>query len=142
MSDINLAVKKAVQETIDDWAKLPKSTQEFFIDYGVKQLYQDSHVSGKTLDEKLAMLAKKVDKAWDGELDIRESGGGDPIAVELTKLAHVTVKKHIESKLGLKVADVSKGDYRELMRKARANEKLIAQAKANVAALAEADVEL
>jgi hypothetical protein len=130
-------------ETID-FAALPIASQEFVVNYGLKQLLADSHVSGKTLEEKEGLLDKKLDKLFEGTLAIRSSGprDGDPVAKELTKLATAKVHAHIKTKLKLKVADVDKEDMAALMAKARAMPALIAQAEANVAALAGIEVEL
>lgn len=127
-----------------DWDALPAASKSFVINYGLKQLLADSHVSGKTADEKLGLLDKKLDKLLEGTLSIRSGGTreGDPVAKELTKLATAKVMNHITKKLGKKVKDISKEDMAALMAKARALPALIEQAKANVEALNELDVEL
>lgn len=125
-----------------NWSYLPKASQDFVINYGLKQLLADSHVAGKTPEEKSGLLDKKLDKLRNGTLSVRESSGreGDPVARELTKLATIAVHKHITEKLGHKVKDVSKEDMATLMTKARANPARQALAKANVEA--EAAIEL
>lgn len=122
-----------------DFDQLPDSSQEFVIDYGLKQLLADSIVSGTTDDERHALLEKKFQKLLDGTLAIRTSSERDPFGKELTRLANIAVDNHITKKLGLKLKDVSKEDRATLMARARANEKRIAEAKANVAAQAETD---
>lgn len=126
-----------------DWDALPQASKDFVVHYGLKQLLADSHVSGKSADEKEGLLNKKLDKLLEGTLAIRDGGTrtGDPVARELTKLATAKVDAHITKKLGKKVKDVSKTDYATLMAKARALPALQEQAKANVEAAAEIEVE-
>ncbi len=123
---------------------LPETSRAFAMAYGLRQLLADSHVSGKTPDEKQGLLDKKLDKLFEGTLHVRSGGTreGDPVARELTKLATAKVHKHITVKLGKKVKDVSADDMKTLMAKARALPALIEMAKANVAALAEDNTEL
>lgn len=125
-----------------DYDALPAKSKEFIINYGLKQLLADSHVSGKTNDEKAGLLDKKLDKLFEGTLDIRESTReGDPVAREVTKLATVRTEAHFK-KLGHKIKDVSKEDFRIILNKFRAHPKLIAIAEANVAAADAAIIEL
>lgn len=117
-----------------DYDALPQQSKDFVINYGLKQLLADSHVAGKTPDEKAGLLDKKLDKLLEGTLDIRTSTrGGDPVARELTKLATLRTEAHFK-KLGHKIKDVAKADHAAIMAKFRAHPKLVELAKANVEA--------
>ena len=125
-----------------DFDALPAGSKDFVINYGLKQLLADSHVSGETPDEKLGLLNKKLDKLMEGTLHIRTATrDGDPVAREITKLATAKTAEHFK-KLGHPVSKVAKADVDAIMAKFRAHPKLIELAKANVEAASGLEIEL
>ena len=142
LMSIKTAETAAIEKLHAEWDNLPETTREFYIHYGIKQNVQDSHVAGKTLDEKEGLIAKKLAKALAGTLDIRESNReSDPVAREVTKLAVAKTDAHFRAK-GIKAKDVSKADYKNVLDQFRNHPKIVALAESNVAALNAADISL
>lgn len=139
MSKVDIRIARLNRNESIDFDALPNASKDFVIVYGLKQLLNDSIVSGESDDERNGLLDKKLDKLLEGTLSIRDGGTRetDPVAVELTKLA--TTKTRAEFK-GTKKPDPAA--WAASMVKWRANTKLQAMAKRNAEELAEISIEL
>lgn len=130
---INIRVARINRDVAVNWDDIPNASRDFVINYGLKQLFNDSIVSGKTDGERNGLLGKKLSKLMDGTLSVREGGTreSDPIAKELTRLA--TLKTAAKFK-GVKKPDLKA--WADSMAAYRAMPAMLAQAEKNVAELA------
>jgi hypothetical protein len=112
---------------------LPDASIEFLLNYGAKQLLNDSHVSGESAAEKAALVDKKLKKLYDGTLSIRDSNRGDALATEIKRLARKLAGDWFR-KNGIKDKDIAEADWKEKVNEYAGKAKVIETAKANVAA--------
>lgn len=125
-----------------DFDALPQKSKDFVVNYGLKQLLNDSIVSGESDEERNGLLDKKLDKLLEGTLDIRESTREtDPLAKEITRLAEDQTAKHF-AKQGVKKSKVASADWTIVVNKYRAHPAIIAKATELAAMKADVEVEL
>lgn len=117
-----------------DFDALPEASKSFVIAYGLKQLLNDSIVSGESNEERNGLLDKKLDKLFEGTLSIREGGTreSDPLARAITRLATGKTADHFK-KLGVKSTQIDPAQWKEVLGKFRAHPKIIALAEKEVA---------
>jgi CRISPR/Cas system CMR-associated protein Cmr5 small subunit len=147
MLTINIA--KAAKSLSVDFAALPENSQQYIIEYGLRQTLNDATASLKKEDyaneaafneAALGVAQKKLDGILSGELRQQAGRIGDPVEAEFMRLAVVAVSNVIVKK-GKKLSDYTMKQLRE--RAAEAIEafpeqaaKWRATAEANVAAKA------
>lgn len=123
--------------------KMPMQSKDFVFNYGLKQLLNDSFVSGETDEERHNLLERKVEKLYAGTLSIRDGGTreSDPLAREITKLATGKTSEHFKKK-GVKAAAIDPAQWKVVIGKFRAHPALIELAKANVEAANAVEIEI
>ena len=137
-----ITISKVNRKVDVDFDALPEKSKAFVINYGLKQLLNDSIVSGESDDERNGLLDKKLDKLLEGTLDIRESTREtDPLAKEITRLAEDQTAKHF-AKQGVKKSKVASADWTTVLNKYRAHPTIIAKAQEMVAMKADVEIEL
>ena len=90
---IEIQVKKAEQAYEFDFVNLPEAAKEFVIEYGLRQIMNDSVSSAKTQAEAEGMAGKKYDALLSGTLRaVRSATPADPIGAEAQAIAKGIVK--------------------------------------------------
>lgn len=125
-----------------DFDALPEASKSFVIVYGLKQLLNDSIVSGESNEERNGLLDKKLDKLFEGTLSIRDGGTreSDPLARAITRLATSKTADHFK-KLGVKTTQIDPAQWKEVLGKFRAHPKIVALAEKEVAEAADISVD-
>jgi hypothetical protein len=130
-------VNKIARSVEIDFDALPEASKAFVVNYGLKQLLNDSIVSGEDDGERNGLLDKKLDKLREGTLDIRESNREtNPLAREVTRRAELATVSHFAKK-GLKKSKVESADWTAVLNKFRVHPTIVAQAEKAVAESAE-----
>lgn len=97
MTEFTVAVRATNDSHVIDFDRLPATSRDFIIAYGLKQLLNDAHVSEKDVGAKRGLIEKKLDKLWNGTLGIREAREAtDPVyaeAIRMAKAAYKAAKK-------------------------------------------------
>lgn len=126
-----ITITKLNRKESIDFAALPAASQTFVINYGLRQLLNDSFVSGETHEERVDLLDRKLSKLFEGTLHVREGGSreSDPLAREITKLATAKTSEHFKKK-GVKAANIDPEQWKVVLGKFRVHPKLVELAKA------------
>lgn len=138
-----IRVARINRNEVVDFDALPAKSKDFVINYGLKQLLNDSIVSGETDSERNGLLDKKLDKLFEGTLDVREGGTreSDPLARAITRIATGKTAEHFR-KLGIKTTQINADDWKVILGKFRVHPKIIALAEKEVAESADITIEL
>lgn len=145
-------VKKADARYETDFAELPQVSQEYLVNYGFRQAIADACASAKTEGEAKGLCDKRFDNLLKGIL--RAERESDPVAREARRLA---VEKTNAWAKANGVALVAKADansatvaqveknqavYLDRVNKLKVHPVIVAQAQANVDALAGLDIDI
>ena len=143
MSIYSITLGKLNRVVEIDESKMPMQSKDFVTNYGLKQLLNDSFVSGESDEERNDLVNRKIEKLYAGTLSIRDGGTreSDPLAREITKLATAKTAEHFKKK-GVKSTQIDPAQWKEVLGKFRVHPKLIELAKANVAAASAVTIEL
>jgi hypothetical protein len=120
-------------------AQLPENSLQHIFAYGLRQILNDAMASAKTAAEAQGMAQKRLDNLLAGTLRAAGTREGDPVRREARKIATDLVTAKVKAK-GFKPADVE--NFAELVNRAMDNEQVLAQAKLNVAAAKEIEIDI
>lgn len=149
---VSTFVKKADARFETDFDQLPQASREFIISYGYRQIIADACASAKTEGEALGMCQKRHDNLVKGIL--RSERESDPVAVEAKAIAtKLTTKWARENGIALTAKDdadsatkaqveTNQATFIARVAKLKVDERVLAQAKANVAALADLEIDV
>lgn len=111
-----IAVNVVGTELNVDTDKLTDAVRAYIMEYGLKQMLNDSHASvtattnpdeDERKEAKLAMAEKKLASLMAGNVAQARFGGGDPIRTEMRKLADAELTAALKA-AGKKLADAKK----------------------------------
>jgi len=123
-----------------DLADLPQVSLDKIIAYGFQQLLNDAAAPAKNESEIDALVQKRLDNLRAGVLRAATVRVGDPVAREAKSIATAKVSAALKAKgLGPKSDGV---DFAKLVVDLAARDDIVAMAKANVAAVAELDIDI
>lgn len=137
--NVTVALAKAETSVEVALAKMPENSLQHIFAYGLRQILNDAMASAKTVPEAEGMAQKRLDNLLAGTLRAAGTREGDPVRREARKIATDLVTAKVRAK-GHKPADVE--NFAELVNKAMENEQVIAQAKLNVAAAKEIEIDI
>ena len=128
-----------------DESKFNDAVKAYVFNYGLTQILNDCHSTvtekaepdaGKRAAQVNALIAKKLDAMFAGDIRVASARTGDPVKAEAVRIATKAVVKHIKAKGGSKGKDPKKytgAEIRAAVDKAMAaNPAIMETAKANV----------